>query len=65
MSMAWKIDRVERDGWFVYTCADLPGLLIASPDDAKARGDIGLSISMLLRLDDGIDLPNPAFQIQE
>jgi hypothetical protein len=49
------VKRRARDGWFVYTCDELPGLFVASQDDRAAYEDVPRSIETLFRLDHGID----------
>ena len=49
------VTRRARDGWFVYTCDDLPGLFVASQDDRTAFDDLPASIQKLLKLDLGIE----------
>jgi len=49
------VTRKVRDGWFVYTCEDLPGLYVAHQDDQIAYNDLPLAIKLLVKLDEGID----------
>lgn len=49
------VTRKERDGWFVYTSDDIPGLYVANRDDRVAYNDIPASIRLLVKLNDGID----------
>lgn len=49
------VTRKVRDGWFVYTCDQLPGLYVAHQDDRTAYDDIPESIRMLIKLNDGIE----------
>ena len=49
------VKRKVRDGWFVYTCADLPGLYVAHTDDQVAYNDLPEAIRLLVKLDEGID----------
>ena len=53
------VTRRARDGWFVYTCDDLPGLFVASQDDRTAFDDLPASIQKLLKLDLGIECRVP------
>jgi len=34
------VTRKARDGWFVYTCDDLPGLYVASKNDRIAYNEL-------------------------
>lgn len=43
------------DGWHVFASDDLPGLYVASQDAQKAFADVGPSIQMLLKLDEGLE----------
>ena len=47
--------RKIKDGWFVYTCDQLPGLYVAHPDDRIAYDDLPRSISALVKLNYGVD----------
>lgn len=47
------VTRKVRDGWYVYTCAALPGLLVAGKDDKLAYNDVPDSLRLLLKLDHG------------
>lgn len=49
------VTRKVREGWYVYTCKELPGLFVASQDDEVAYNDVPKSIHLLLQLDYGID----------
>jgi len=49
------VKRRVRDGWYVYTCDTLPGLLVAGKDDRVAYEDVPNSIRALIKLDHGID----------
>jgi hypothetical protein len=49
------VNRKERDGWFVYTSDDIPGLYVASHDDQIAYDDLPASIRLLVKLNDGIE----------
>ncbi len=48
------VRRKVKDGWFVYTCEQLPGLYVAHRDDQVAYNDVPRAIALLLRLDLGI-----------
>jgi hypothetical protein len=50
------VHREVRDGWFVYTCATLPGLIVASKDDQAAYDDVPRAITLLYRLDMGLNV---------
>lgn len=47
----FQIDKRERDGWTVYTCVQLPGLIAASKNAQKALDDLPGAIALLIRLD--------------
>ena len=47
--------RKAQDGWFVYTCADLPGLYVAHRNDQVAYNDLPEAIRLLVKLNEGID----------
>ena len=49
------VTRKARDGWFVYTCDDLPGLYVAHQNDQVAYDDIPEAIRLLVKLNEGID----------
>ena len=49
------VKRRERDGWFVYTSDELPGLFVACKNDQTAYDDVTASIRCLMKLDFGID----------
>jgi hypothetical protein len=49
------VHRKVRDGWYVYTCDQLPGLYVASPDDRKAYDDLPTAIRTLVKLTYGTD----------
>jgi hypothetical protein len=49
------VKRRVRDGWYVYTCDTLPGLLVAGNNDQAAYEDVTTSICVLLKLDYGVD----------
>jgi hypothetical protein len=49
------VHRQVRDGWFVYTCDQLPGLYVASQDDKKAYNDLPNAISKLVKLTFGVE----------
>jgi hypothetical protein len=49
------VNRKERDGWFVYTSDDIPGLYVASHDDQVAYDDLPASIRLLVKLNHGIE----------
>lgn len=55
--MATVIDvrREVRDGWYIYTSDQLPGLYLASPDDRKAYEDLPAAIRELIRLESGVE----------
>jgi hypothetical protein len=55
VSTDFVVKRRVRDGWYVYTCDTLPGLLVAGNDDRIAYEDVTNSIRMLLKLDHGVD----------
>lgn len=46
-----SVRRRVRDGWFVYTCSNLPGLYVASKDDRTAYSDLPDAIQKLIKLD--------------
>lgn len=48
-----QVSRRRKDGWYVYTCDDLPGLYVASQSDREAYEDVPRAIEMLFRLDLG------------
>lgn len=50
-----SVRRKVKDGWFVYICDELPGLYVAHRDDKVAYNDLPTAISMLLKLDLGVD----------
>ena len=50
------VQRKAKDGWYVYTSPQLPGLYVASKDDHKAYSDVLLSIKQLMKLDHGWDV---------
>ena len=50
-----SVRRKAQDGWFVYTCDQLPGLYVAHADDRVAYDDLPRSISALIKLDFGMD----------
>lgn len=50
-----RVRRKVKDGWFVYTCEQLPGLYVAHPDDAVAYEDLPGAISALFKLDYGVE----------
>lgn len=45
----------HAEGWHVFQSDELPGLLVANKDARIAFDDVGPSIKMLLKLDEGID----------
>ncbi len=45
-----QVERKARDGWFVYTCDQLPGLYVASQNDRVAYDDLILSIEQWFAL---------------
>ena len=45
------VERTERDGWYVYTSEQVPGLYVASLDDRIAYEDVPTSISILMEHD--------------
>lgn len=49
------VRRKVKDGWYVYTCDELPGLYVAHTDDKVAYNDVPAAISMLLKLDLGVE----------
>jgi hypothetical protein len=49
------VKRRMRDGWHVYTCDQLPGLLVAAKDDRIAYEDVPDAIRTLIRLDYGVE----------
>lgn len=49
------VRRQVRDGWYVYTCDKLPGLLVASEDDRAAFNDVPAVIQQLMKLDFDLD----------
>lgn len=49
------VSRKVRDGWFVYTCDELPGLYVAHQDDRVAYNNLPEAIRLLVKLDEGID----------
>ena len=51
---SFTITRQVLDDWFVYTCADLPGLFVAHSDDETAYNDIPPVIAKLIELNEGI-----------
>lgn len=57
MNMATSICAQYKcvDGWHVFYSYDIPGLYVASLDREAAYADLGPSIEMLFKLDDGID----------
>jgi hypothetical protein len=55
LSTDLRVMRRVRDGWYVYTCDELPGLLVAGQDDKIAYEDVPESIRVLIKLDHGID----------
>jgi hypothetical protein len=46
-----SVRRRVRDGWYVYTCSQLPGLYVASKDDRLAYSDLPDAIQKLIKLD--------------
>jgi hypothetical protein len=44
------VQQKEKDGWFIFTSDDVPGLYVAHRDEAVARADIPVAISCLLKL---------------
>ena len=48
------VKRRASDGWYVYTCSELPGLFVASEDDKVAYNDVPESIRALIKLDYGV-----------
>ena len=55
LSTEVNVRRKVKDGWFVYTCDQLPGLYVAHMDDKVAYNDLPNAIATLLRLDLGVD----------
>jgi|HubBroStandDraft_6_1064221.scaffolds.fasta_scaffold989001_2 hypothetical protein len=57
-SISWKVvvTKTTRDGWYVYTSDNLPGLYVASRDDNIALRDLSESIKQLVLLDFGIEV---------
>ncbi len=54
------------DGWHVFSSDDVAGLYVASTDAEKAFNDIGPSIELLLKLNEGIEcVVKPEFQFSE
>lgn len=49
------VDYKFVDGWHVFASEGMLGLYVASQDAQKAFDDVGPSIQMLLKLDEGID----------
>lgn len=49
------VDRTARDGVFLYTCAELPGLFVVHKDDRVAYDDVPRSIQALFKLDHGLN----------
>lgn len=49
------VKRKAHEGWFVYTCDELPGLFVASQNDRTAFDDLPASIQKLVKLDHGVD----------
>lgn len=45
-----RVRRRAKDGWYIYTCDQLPGLYVAHVDDRVAYHDIPRSIKALLKL---------------
>lgn len=43
------------DGWHIFASEDLPELYVASPDAELAFNDVGPSIQLLLKLNDGLE----------
>jgi hypothetical protein len=54
-SIQVTITRRTRDGWYIYTCDQLPGLFVASPDNCAAYADLPYVIATLLKADHGIE----------
>lgn len=50
-----SVRRKAKDGWYVYTCDQLPGLYVAHVDDRVAYDDLPRSISALVKLNFGLD----------
>lgn len=50
-----RVDYKFRDGWHVFTSADVLGLYVASEDAETAFDDVGPSIEKLVKLNDDID----------
>jgi hypothetical protein len=55
LSTEISVKRRVQDGWYVYTCDQLPGLLVASRDDGVAYNDVPKSIQNLMKLDYNLD----------
>lgn len=49
----------HRDGWWVITSDDVPGLVVAHQTMDAAFGDVGLSIRTLTRLNAGVEMFQP------
>lgn len=43
------------DGWHIFQSEDVHGLYVASPDAERAYHDIGPSIELLVKLNEGIE----------
>lgn len=50
------VQRQVKDGWFVYTSDQLPGLYVANPKDQVAYNDALRAVQELLRLDLGLEV---------
>jgi hypothetical protein len=50
------VRRSRRDGWHIYTCEAIPGLYIANKDDRLAYNDVPNAISLLFKLDWGVEV---------
>ena len=58
--MAAQIIRIvmrrNRDGWFVATSEDLPGLFVAHPDIAEVVADVPVTIKSLYEAQHGVEV---------
>ena len=46
----------NRDGWYMATSPDMPGLLVANPDESATIEDISTTISALYKAQHGLDV---------
>lgn len=44
----------EGDEWYVYTCHQLPGLVVASTDDREAYDDVPKAVELLIEVSFGV-----------